>query len=231
MKSRIDYPSIKSVIVDNLLKSQGRVRKLMVLILLVIGIVGRILLFDTPNIETVLIVSMLAGCLLGGIYMFLIPISVMFATDFCYMYFYGQGLSLTCWQNIFIFTWSGFVLVALVGYLLKEKRRFSLKFFGLFTGVGLLATLLFDVWTAFGWWFLFYPHTLSSLLLVYILQIPFTLRHMFSSFLFSVSLGFPLIYLYEKLTVMVEEKVKIAKPVVVLVPKRIKSRRRRGGVV
>jgi hypothetical protein len=52
--------------------------------------------------------------------------------------------------------------------------RFSLKFFGLFTGVGLLATLLFDVWTAFGWWFLFYPHTLSSLLLVYILQIPFT---------------------------------------------------------
>lgn len=231
---RTDYPTISRisiVLVKLLFKDKDRVRKLMAVILIIIGIAGRILLFDLPNIETVAVVSMLAGCILGGIYALLIPLGVMFATDICYIYLRGQGLNLPGWQNIFIFTWSGFVMMALIGRLLKnEKHKVSLKFFGLFTGFGLLGTLLYDIWTAFGCWLLFHPHTLSSLFLVYVLQIPFTIYHLFSTLLFSASIGFPLVYLYEKVVAMIPVKVKVAVPVIARIPKKIKSRRYGGGV-
>lgn len=231
---RTDYPAIPCIgkaIAKLLFKDLSRVRKFMAAILITIGIVGRVLLFDLPNIETVAVVSMLAGCILGGVYAFFIPLGVMFATDLCYMYLRGQGLNLPGWQSIFIFTWSGFVMMALIGRLLKnEKRKVSLKFFGLFTGFGILGTLLYDVWTAFGCWLLFHPHTLSSLLFVYILQIPFTIQHLFSTLLFSTSIGFPLIYLYEKLVAMISVKVKVAVPVIAHIPKKVKSRRCGDGV-
>lgn len=230
----MDYPTISRisrVLVKLLFKDKGRVRKLMAVILIIIGVAGRTLLFDLPNIETVAVVSMLAGCILGGIYALLIPLGVMFATDICYIYLRGQGLNLPGWQNIFIFTWSGFVMMALIGRLLKnEKHKVSLKFFGLFTGFGLLGTLLYDIWTAFGCWLLFHPHTLSSLFLVYVLQIPFTIYHLLSTLLFSASIGFPLIYLYEKVVAMIPMKVKVAVPVIARIPKKIKSKRYGGGV-
>lgn len=229
-----DYPAIPSMsraIVRFLFKDVGRVRKFMAVILVVIGVIGRILLFDLPNIETVAVVSMLAGCMLGGVYTFFIPLGVMLTTDLCYMYLRDQSLNLPGWQSIFIFTWSGFVMMALVGRLLKnERNKVSLKFFGLFAGFGLLGTLLYDIWTAFGYWLLFHPHTLSSLVLVYILQIPFTIQHLFSTLLFSATLGFPLIYLYEKVVAMIPVKVKVAVPVIARIPKKVKSKRYGGGV-
>lgn len=230
---RTDYPAILYIgrVVAKLFKDMGRVRKFMAVILIVIGVVGRILLFDLPNIETVAVVSMLAGCILGGTYTFFIPLGVMFTTDLCYMYLRGQGLNLPGWQSIFAFTWSGFVMMALIGRLLKnEKRKVSLKFFGLFTGFGLLGTLLYDVWTAFGCWLLFHPHTLSNLLLVYILQIPFTIQHLSSTLFFSASIGFPLIYLYEKIMAMIPVKVKVVVPVIARTPKKVRSRMYGGGV-
>lgn len=233
---RTDYPTtsrISKALAKLLLKDVSRVRKLMAIILMIVGIVGRILLFDFPNIETVAVASMLAGCILGGVYVFLIPLGVMFATDMCYMYLRGQSLYLPGWQSILIFTWSGFVMMALIGRLLKnknERNKVSLKFFGLFTGFGLLGTILYDIWTAFGYWLLFHPHTLSTLLLVYILQIPFTIQHLLSTLIFSVSIGFPLIYLYEKLVAMIPVKVKVAVPVIARSPKKVKSKRCGGGV-
>ncbi|MEM2213670.1 MAG: DUF6580 family putative transport protein [Candidatus Nezhaarchaeales archaeon] len=231
---RTDYPTISRInraLVKLLFRDEGRVRKFMAVILVILGITGRILLFDLPNIETVAVVSMLAGCILGGIYAFLIPLSVMLTTDICYIYLRGQGLNLPGWQNIFIFTWSGFIMVALIGRLLKnEKHKVSLKFFGLFTGFGLLGTLLYDIWTAFGCWWLFHPHTLSSLSLVYVLQIPFTIYHLLSTLIFSASIGFPLIYLYEKLVAMTPVKVKMAIPSIARIPKKVRSRRYGGGV-
>ncbi|MDH5816399.1 MAG: hypothetical protein QE164_06470 [Candidatus Nezhaarchaeota archaeon] len=231
---RRDYPTIlyiRRAVTKLLFGDMSRVRKFMAALLIIIGIIGRILLFDFPNMETVTVACMLTGCMLGGIYTFLVPLSVMFTTDVCYMYLKGQGLSLPGWQSIFIFTWSGFIIMTLIGRLLKnEKHKVSLRFFGLFTGFGVLGTLLYDIWTAFGFWLLFHPHTLTSLLFVYVLQIPFTIQHLLSTLLFSVSIGFPLIYLYEKVVAMIPVKVKVAIPVVTRTPRKVGSRRYGGGV-
>lgn len=159
---------------------------LFALALLGIGIVGRMLLTSYPNMETVLVVTMLAGCMLGGIYTFVIPILVMAVTDF---------LIGTNW--IFLFAWSGFAFIGFWGYLLKNKRKASLKFVATLFGIGLGATLAYDIWTAFGWWYLMHPHTLGSLGLVYLLQIPFTLRHLVSTAIFVPLVSIPVLYLYE----------------------------------
>ncbi|MBA7671932.1 hypothetical protein ES703_80101 [subsurface metagenome] len=167
--------------------TDGKGRKvLFALALLGIGIIGRMMLTPYPNIETVLVVTMLAGCMLGGMYTFIIPILVMAITDF-----------LIGTNGIFLFTWSGFVLIGGLGYLLKNKRKASLKFVATLFGIGLGATLLYDIWTAFGWWYLMHPHTLDSLGLVYLLQIPFTLRHLVSTAIFVPLVSIPVLYLYE----------------------------------
>ena len=169
-----------------LLGEEGWKKLIFALALLGIGIVGRMLLISYPNIETVLVVCLLAGCMLGGVYTFLVPLLVMAVTDFLI----GNN-----W--IFLFTWSGFALVGLLGYFLKNKRRVSLKFAGALFGMGIGATLLYDIWTAFGWWYLMHPHTLDSLRMVYLLQIPFTIKHLISTAIFVPLLALPLLYLYE----------------------------------
>lgn len=168
------------------LDEEKRKKFLFALALLGIGVIGRMLLTPYPNIETVLVVTMLAGCMLGGLYTFIIPISVMAITDF----FIGTN-------GIFLFTWSGFALIGFLGYLLRNKRQASPKFVGTLVGVGLGATVLYDIWTAFGWWYLMHPHTLASLGLVYLLQIPFTLRHLISTAIFVPSVSIPVLYVYE----------------------------------
>ncbi|MFC1986363.1 DUF6580 family putative transport protein [Chloroflexota bacterium] len=169
-----------------LVGEEKRKKLLFALALLGIGIIGRILLTPYPNIETVLVVTMLAGCLLGGMYILIIPVLVMAATDF----FIGTN-------SILLFTWSGFAFIGVLGYLLKNKRKASMKFVGTLFGVGLGATLLYDIWTASGWWYLMHPHTLDSLGLVYLLQIPFTLKHLISTAIFVPLVSIPILYLYE----------------------------------
>lgn len=169
------------------LVSEEKLKKfIFALALLGIGIIGRMLLTSYPNIETVLVVTLLAGCMLGGRYILIIPILVMAITDFLI----GNN-----W--ILLFTWSGFAVIGFLGYLLKNKRQASLKFVGTLFGVGLGATLLYDIWTAFGWWYLMYPHTLGNLGLVYLLQIPFTLKHLVSTAIFVPLVSIPILYLYE----------------------------------
>ena len=164
-------------------------RPLFALILLGVGGLGRLLLADLPNIETVLVVSMLAGCMLGGLYTLFIPITVMAITDF---------QILGSFHPIFLATWSGFILLGFIGYLLKNRRRASLGFIGILLGAGLAGTVLFDFWTDIWWWYLMYPgHTLNNFIQVLMLQIPFTLRHLLSTAIFVPLVSVPLLYLYE----------------------------------
>jgi hypothetical protein len=164
-------------------------RPLFAVILLGLGGLGRLLLVDLPNIETVLVVSMLAGCMLGGIYTLLIPIMVMAITDF---------QILGSFHPIFLFTWAGFIFLGFIGYLLKGRRQASVGFIGILLGVGLAGTILYDFWTDVGWWYLMYPgHTLSNFSQVLMLQIPFTLRHLLSTAIFMPLVSVPLLYLYE----------------------------------
>ena len=95
--------------------------------------------------------------------------------------------------NIFIFTWSGFLIPVLF-----IKRFKNLKINNIFSGtfVGISSNLFFFIWTNFGVWALdswgMYPKTLNGLLSSYVNGIPF-LKYQLVSTIFFVPLGF-LIY-------------------------------------
>jgi len=173
-------------------------RLMLAALLIMIGAVGRILLLPYPNTETVMAVTLLAGCLLGGIFAIIVPCAVLLITDI----YIGNNY-------IFLFTWSGFAMVGLIGHFLRGKTEASAKFVSMLTGVGIGATLLYGLWTNLGWWYLFYAHTVENLVLVYVLGIPFMLKHLLSSAIFVPLISAPVLYLWGRRSV---DTVKTIKP-------------------
>ena len=161
------------------------------LLLILVGVVGRILLAPAPNIEPVLILSMLAGMLLGGWYTLLVPVAIMGLSDlYFYLAPYGGVYSTMSILGLAAFVYSGYVFVgAMGGFALRRRIVWRTKTIAILTTISVPLTIAFDVWTAFGdWLFLGAPSGLS-LQRVYEMQLPFTLIHVFSSLLFAPILG------------------------------------------
>ena len=134
-------------------------------------------------------ISMLSGFLLDRRYSIVVPVSIMLLTDLII----GNNL-------IFIFTWSGFAMIALLSHILKSRRGFNLQSKYLILGTGIAGVLLYDIWTNFGCWLMWYPHTLEGLILCYTLAIPFTLWHLLSTALSITLVILPIAYLKETRT-------------------------------
>ncbi len=134
----------------------------------------------------VAVVSLLSGLLLGGIYALIVPLLTMIITDI----YYGNNY-------ILLFTWSGFVMIGVLGHLVKKKRGLSIRNIPTIFGVGISGVLLYDLWTNFGSWLGWYPHTLDGLALCYTLAIPFTMWHILSSSLLILLVIIPVAYLKE----------------------------------
>jgi len=111
----------------------------------------------------VAILSLIAGRYLGK-YGFAVPVTIMAITDF----YFGGGA-------ILLFTWTGFMLIALIGNSTKERG------FVTYLGSGFLSVVAYDIWTNFGSWLAWYPHNLNGLLLCYTVAIPFMLWHLVST--------------------------------------------------
>ena len=179
-------------------------RLLIATFLIAMGVAGRIFLGDmlpnTPHIYVtingitqpvfmmdmlfvVAAVSLFSGILLGGYYTFIVPMAVMAITDV----YYGN-------TYIFLFTWSGFVLIGLMGYLNSKGLSFSAKSVVkiVFTGIG--SVLVYDLWTNFGSWLGWYPHTLNGLATCFTLAVPFTLWHLLSTAAIVTALSVPVLY-------------------------------------
>lgn len=112
----------------------------------------------------VAVTSLLAGRYLGRIYALLVPFISMFITDL---------LIGNTW--IFIFTWSGLILMGSVGVLSKKQS------IPRFIGLSLTGILCYDLWTNFGCWLGWYNHTPEGLLLCYTMAIPFMFWHVIST--------------------------------------------------
>lgn len=195
-----ELSNMVSKIVLKSLRGKEPLKLAIAFILIAIGSLGRMLLLQYPNFEPVLASSLLAGSILGGYYSIVIPLSIMMLTD-AYLAL-DNSISFTppgFWQSIFIFTWSGFILVGIIGRVTCRDPKLSKRSIGRLTLSGILATLIYDIYTATGWWYLFYPHTISSLLTVYALQVPFTFMHLISSLTFVPLLSIPFLYMKEKL--------------------------------
>ena len=133
--------------------------------------------------------SLIAGRYLGR-YGFVVPLSIMAISDI----YFGGGL-------ILLFTWTGFVMMAFIGDGTRS-RSFSAYF-----GFGLLSVIAYDVWTNFGSWLGWYPHTLDGFILCYTVAIPFMLWHILSTIIALPLASLP--FEYAK-----EHKLEEAKPAV-----------------
>lgn len=118
-------------------------------------------------------------------------------------------------QPIYAFTWSGFVIIWLIG--MKNKLSTFDRFKKLLyrtTLTAAIAILVFDMWTAFGSWIGWGEKSLAGLAAIYLAQIPFTLYHL-TSLIFVP----PLVGLGKLMM-----KVKVAVPVAVRAGARVKAK-------
>jgi hypothetical protein len=127
--------------------------------------------------------------------------------------------------KIYAFVWSAYILCGVIGRFLKNRLRFSLKFVGELTGVGLVCAIIWGLIVDTGWWWILYPHTLDRLGMVLAFGLPYTLRRMFSQLILIPSLAIPLLVLFKRLAIKVPVKVPV--PVLVVARARRKSKSRR----
>ena len=134
------------------------------------------------------IISLLSGILLGGYYTFIIPISTMIITDL---------ILGNTW--ILLFTWSGFAIIGLIGYLLKSKKSLTMQHVPRLFGVGIGAILLYDIWTNFGVWLGgWYSYSWSGLVTCFTFALPFMFWHLLSTTIAIALVIVPIIYLKEQ---------------------------------
>jgi hypothetical protein len=134
-----------------------------------------------PNIELVTFAMLLASCYFGRRQSFWLIFFVMLTTDLVI----GN-------TNIFIFTWTGFLIPALIlPTVFQINRLKGLKKIlqGSFLGAG--ANFFFFIWTNFGVWLLdswnMYPDTIQGLVMSYINALPFWKYQLTSTLLFATA--------------------------------------------
>lgn len=144
-------------------------KKLILAILLVaFGFFGRIFrinfLPDLYNVEPITLASLLAGSFLGFSYALVVPLSIVALTD---MYIGNT--------SILFFTWSAWAIIGLFGLILGKSKKEGFYFGFKMTGMGIISSLFFFLWTNFGVWISFnmYPRTLVGLIQCYTMAIPF----------------------------------------------------------
>ncbi len=155
-------------------------------ILIILAVILRTVAHIAPNIEYVTAATLLAGAYLGKKYAVLVPLVIMVLTD-----------TVIGNTNIFIFTWSAYLLIGFLGYLGNLRGKIIKA-----TGAGILASLFFYVWTNFGVWALdswgMYPRTLGGLMEAYVMGLPF-LKMTLMGNLFFVPVSFAIVELAKNL--------------------------------
>ncbi|MBI4416288.1 MAG: hypothetical protein HY557_04830, partial [Euryarchaeota archaeon] len=162
-------------------------------LLITVGVVGRLALLHAANVEPVLIISMLAGVILGGLYVLIVPVAIMAITDvLIYANVYAGDYALASILGLGLFVYTGYVFVATMGgFALRRRILWRTKTIAVFTLISVPLTIAYDYWTAFGDWLFIpiFPPGSRSLATVFAMQVPFTLIHVFSSLLFAPILG------------------------------------------
>ncbi|SRR4030043_1226173 len=169
-------------------------RKIILVILFTLAFLERIVYDLGPNVELVTTVMILVSFYYGKKESFWMVFFIMFFSDLII----GN-------TNIFIFTWTGFLIPALFSENLINKftnlkssityhqslitKKMSISSSLALTGLS--SNIFFYLWTNFGVWLLsgMYPKTAMGLLMSYINALPF-LRYQAVSTLLFVPLGF-----------------------------------------
>jgi len=183
--------------------------------LVVFAVLGRYLLVSKglqpfPNFEVITIAAFIGIMLLDIRIAMFIPLFGMVFSDILL----GNPILIGEKMNqIVIFTYSGFALIALTIILLKHKLKpyvtgIRLRSIVCIAGTGALLVFLYDLWTNLGWWYIMYPHTEEALMSVYILGVPFMIYHLISGITTFVLIGLPVIsYISNKQSIFLSKEV------------------------
>jgi hypothetical protein len=187
-------------------KNLGNVQQLIIAIgLILFGTIGRFVLFGMgvqpfPNFEVIMVVTFLAILLIRSPLALIVPLISMIGSDLLIgnPIFVGDQMN-----RIVLFTYSGFALIGLITLFGRNKlwgvlRNVHLKNVGIMAGLGVGYVILYDIWTNMGWWYLMYPHDLSSFALVYTAGIPFMIYHIISGLVTFCAIGIPVLLYIEK---------------------------------
>jgi hypothetical protein len=141
-------------------------------ILIIFGILFRTAWHIGPNIEFVTCATLLASWYLDRKWSVIIPLTIMIISDLI------LGNS-----KIFIFTWSAYIIIALMSSNIAGRIRLSKhgskmrELLVKYTALGAGGSIWFFIWTNFGVWLLdswgMYPKTIYGLMNAYIMGIPF----------------------------------------------------------
>ncbi len=182
-------------------------------ILVFIGIIGRTLLVGWnvqpfPNFELIMVLTFLGALFLRPTLAFLVPLCSMICSDLLL----GNPVFIGSQMNkIVLFTYSGFLLIAFVNILVRNKLQPHLQYLqtktiGLVVGIGIVSTLCYDIWTNIGWWYLLYPHTPEAFVSVFVAGIPFMMYHLISTAITFIVIGIPLIVLMKNTQILAHPK-------------------------
>ncbi len=171
------------------------VKKLeMAVILIAGGVALRIALAGYPNIEPILVLSMIAGLVLGGWYALWVPITMMVLSDWAiYALDYGDALGWNIIIGISFFTWTGMIMAGYAGRLVKPRFLFRMRGVGVFTGTALVMTIVFDLWTIPGVCMVFG----TPLYVALTGQVIFSVYHILSTLIFAPLFGTMYVYIHE----------------------------------
>lgn len=153
-----------------------KTRFLIAVALIMVGVIGRFIrinyLPELYNVEPFTVMSLLAGSILGGGYALSVPLSMIAISDMVI----GN-------TSIMFFTWSAWAIIGLGGTILRKRKTPTFKFSLQLTGMGVVSSLFFYLWTNFGVWLIdgMYPHTWAGLMQSYIMGLPFLRNNLFGN--------------------------------------------------
>lgn len=164
------------------------------ILLILLAVIGKLVLRQYANIETVFVAALLAGSLLGRWWTVLVPLGALAILQ-PLEWSLTPGYALNAMSGITFFVVSGFVFVGLVGRHVRPKILLRVKSVALLTTISVPLTIAYDLWTAFGeWYFITRPFGVG-LETVLEAQVVFTLYHLLSALIFVPLFGSAFLFL------------------------------------
>ena len=162
--------------------------RLLGVLLILLAVVGKLVLRQYANIETVFVATLLAGSLLGRWWTVLVPLGVLAILQ-PLEWSLTPGYAVTAMAGITFFVVSGYVFVALIGRSVRPRMLLRVKSVALLTTISVPLTIAYDLWTAFGEWYFITRLFGVGFLTVLEAQVVFTLYHLLSTFIFVPLFG------------------------------------------
>jgi hypothetical protein len=167
-------------------------KKLILPILLILAVLERTVFDLGPNFEFVTTALILSAFYLGKKQSLLLIFLILLISD-----------SIIGNTNIFIFTWTGFLIPAFFASNIFKKLKLNKILLG--TGLGISSNIFFYLWTNFGVWLLdswgMYPKTIQGLLLSYFNGLPF-LKYQLASTLLLLPLTLIVVEVAKKIVAL-----------------------------